>query len=96
MAKRFFYASAGILMLALAYHWGATSVIAQTGGASVVGVAYTPGLANSSVTAICANGDVYAADTQVGPWHLLSNVFAAGPTPVQPSTFGAIKAKYRR
>jgi hypothetical protein len=50
---------------------------------------------------ILDNGDVYDYITydpnlgDISVWRLRGNL-AAGPTPVQPTTFGAIKAKYRR
>ncbi len=55
-AKRLFYASASLLMLALAYHLGATSAIGQTGG--IITDAYDPGLGSFAVT---STGAVYFA-----------------------------------
>jgi hypothetical protein len=93
-ARSFLYVSLGILALAFAYHFGARNATAQAAGASVVGITNTLGLSASNVTVVCANGDVYGASASEGPWRLLTNVFS-GPTPAQPTTFGAIKAKYR-
>ena len=93
MAKRFFYVCAGILMLALSYHFEAQSASAQAPGNPVVG---TFGTIPAVVT---ANGDIYY-DTSGGltaaAWQRFGNVFTnVGPTPVQPTTFGALKAKFR-
>jgi hypothetical protein len=48
-----------------------------------------------SMAVVTLNGDVYGAASIDGPWTHRSNVFS-GPTSVQPTTFGAIKAKFRR
>jgi hypothetical protein len=91
MAKRFFYVSAGLLCLALAYHFGATSATAQAPGNPVV--AMTTGY-NAVIT---SNGDVYrlVGGPTIGPWVRDGNVFTGASTPVQQSTFGAVKARYR-
>ena len=67
MTKRFFYASAGILMLAIAYHLGAISATAQTSSLieaancyDVPGIVYEPKLAviNHVVYALGGSGPV--------------------------------------
>jgi hypothetical protein len=94
MAKKFFFVCGGILMLVLAYHFGATSATAQAPSNPIV--------AGDYVAVITANGDVYSNSSEIPPsgaatWVRAGNVFAAsGPTPAQPTTFGAIKAKFRR
>jgi hypothetical protein len=90
--KRLFYASASILMLALAYHLGASTAGAQAPGNSVIAGWYVAG--NSAV--VTANGDVYLGEGGNGiqTWTLYSHVFG-GPVPTTPTTFGALKAKYR-
>ena len=90
LAKRFFYVCAGLLCLALSYHFGALNATAQAPGNSVV--ASFGGALSAVVT---ANGDVYIADQWYGPWTLRSNVFRGGPTPAQSSTFGSVKARWR-
>ncbi len=89
MLKRLFYASASVLMLALAYHLGATSATAQAPGNPVVagdglGIAFT------------ANGDVYRNTiADYSAWERVGNVFS-GPTPAQQPSWGEMKARYRR
>ena len=94
-AKRLFYASAAILCLALAYHFGATSATAQAPGNPVVAgwqSVYGGGTASIVMT---ANGDVYQGPPLgAGSWSMVGNIFGA-PTPVQQSTFGSVKARYR-
>ena len=88
MLKRFFYASAAVLMLALAYHLGAGTAGAQAPSNPVVAT-FGPW------TVVTANGDVYYAPNGVtGPWVLYSNVFAGGPTPALHQSWGQVKARY--
>jgi len=87
--KRLFYASASILMLALAYHLGATTAGAQAPGNPVVAAFGV----NSYV--VTANGDVYRSPDWY-TWEKLSNVFAGGPTPAARATWGQLKVGYRR
>ncbi len=89
--KRLFYVSASILLLAAAYHLGASTARAQAPGNPVV-AAFNAGV-------ITANGDVYtvpANATALSVWVRAGNVFTGGgPTPSQTQTFGALKARYR-
>jgi hypothetical protein len=98
MLKKLFYASASILMLAIAYHLGATTAAAQAPGNPVVATfsfaAYQGGQPAAIVT---ANGDIYynASGVTYQPgWYRLGNVFT-GPTPAAQPTFGQLKARYR-
>ena len=96
MAKKFFYVTAGMLMLALTYHLGARSATAQAGG-SVVGVAayfYQPGGAGEYVVAT-SSGDVYRKQTG-GQWQYQGNALGAGPTITEQQTWGQVKDKYRK
>jgi hypothetical protein len=89
-ARTFMQVSIGILALALAYHFGATSAGAQAGFNPIVAV-------EDGGTAYAANGDVYQR-TSGGPpfvYTFMGNVFTGTPTPVQPTSFGALKVKYR-
>jgi hypothetical protein len=92
--KRLFYASAAILCLALAYHYGATSAIAQAPGDPVVAAAAD----GSFYWVVTANGDVYCPRSNVTEptWIKSGNVFGGGPVPAQRETFGALKSRYRR
>lgn len=91
MAKKFFYVSAGLLMIAIAYHLGASTATAQAPSNPVVGIAEAP-----YTIVVTANGDVYhGTDSEGGgPWTRVSNVFGAA-TATAPQSFGALKAKYR-
>ena len=92
MLKRFFYASAAVLMLALAYHLGAGSATAQPPSNPVVGVAAVPG----GMFAGTANGDFYVFGNG-GPaaWRFAGNIFSGSPTPTQQESWGQLKARYR-
>jgi hypothetical protein len=91
-AKSFFYVSLGILALAAAYHFGATSASAQAPGNPVVA---TYSAANGPVV-FTANGDVYTTMTAGpnGPWQLVSNVFS-GATPAAQKSWGQVKVDHR-
>ena len=102
MLKKLFYASASILMLALAYHLGAQNATAQA-GSTIVGVTGGgPGL-----IVVTLNGDVYAREVRAssstpcspslgcGPL-LMGNLWSGGPTPAAQPTFGQVKAQYRK
>jgi hypothetical protein len=92
LAKRFFYVTAGLLCLALAYHLGATSATAQAPGNPCVAFAINSG--NGEKWAATANGDTYYFSA-LGPVSKGPNLFGVLPTPAQQSTFGAVKARYR-
>ena len=55
MAKKFFYVCAGIFLLALSYHFGASTAHAQY-GASIVGATIQDG----RLIVITSSGDVYS------------------------------------
>lgn len=57
-AKRFFYVTAGVLLLAIAYSLGSSRAGAQSGG-QFTGIAVNPN-ADGSTVAITSTGDVYA------------------------------------
>ena len=91
--KRFFYASAAILMLSLALHFGYSTARAQAPGNPVVA---TFGAGTPAV--VTANGDVYVNDSGSpggSLWRRAFNVFTnAGPTPTQHESWGSLKARY--
>jgi hypothetical protein len=97
MLKRFFYASASILMLAIAYHLGATTATAQVPGNPIV-AAFA--WANPYPAVITANGDIYwnsSANPIGGQWVRSINVFTnQGPTAAQQASWGQLKAQYRK
>ncbi len=98
--KKLCYASASILMLALAHHLGASTATAQAPSNAVVcsvanGATPFSGGSNNQIV-VTANGDVYAsAQNNATMWMHVSNVFSGGATPATTESFGAIKAKYR-
>lgn len=95
--KRFFFASASILMLALAYHLGATNAGAQAPGNAVVAVVPPDGAGSVSGNGaiVTANGDVYGCSNGFAPpYRFVGNVFSSA-TPTNTTSFGALKARYR-
>src|SRR5262249_586192 len=90
--KRLFYASAAILMLSLAFHFGYTTARAQAPGNSVTGIGWA-GI--GAAFAVTANGDTYEMIPSNGTfaWTLVSNVFG-GPTPALHESWGQLKSRY--
>jgi hypothetical protein len=80
-AKRFFYACAGLLCLALAFHLGATTATAQKAATPEVAAAYwsnsivlpSGGSAGGNVV-VMRNGDIYLQSSSYAPgWVKLGN-----------------------
>jgi hypothetical protein len=97
MAKKFFYVCAGLFLLALTYHLGAQSAIAQAPSNSVVGM---DAASSTYANVITANGDVYRIDAGIGGGGALNatyrgNLFGAA-TPSSESTWGQVKDRYRK
>ena len=99
MLRRFFYASASLFLLALAYQLGASTATAQAPSNPVVGFQVD----GNWTYVMTSTGDVYARGTDTGapyngtyvtPIHYAGN-FWAGATPARTESFGALKAKYR-
>ena len=100
LAKRFFHVSAALFLLALMYHLGAQSVQAQA-GATGFGVAIS---GTNRVIVMTPNGDVYSRDSgpsipgsmdSAPPAILLGN-FWGGATGTTPTSWGKVKADYRK
>jgi hypothetical protein len=97
-AKRFFYASAAILCLALAFHIGARSARAQSQG---VIAAYSAPADPGWHYVITPDGRVYgrpaAGGDRLTPGSavFVGNFWGDGPIPVQQESFGSVKARYR-
>lgn len=92
--KKLFYASAAVLMLALAYHLGASTATAQAPSNPVV--AAFLGASTTPNTVVTANGDVYTLVSQNGDvYRLASNIFSGAPVPTHQSSWGALKGKAR-
>jgi len=99
MARKFFYVCAGILMLALSFHLGATSATAQF-GTPVTGVISTSG--GGGLVVMTSNGDCYVRDFAGGyPWSgfgpnmaSVGNFWSGAPTPTQQGSWGQLKSRY--
>jgi hypothetical protein len=92
-AKAFFLVSAGVFLLALAFHLGYRSAGAQAPGNPVVGITPYPDAA-----AVTANGDVFHApvgwaNLHNHPVQYRGNIFG-GSVPATQSTLGQVKARY--
>lgn len=95
MAKKFFYVCGGLLMLALAYHFGATSATAQIAGRPTTALAYNG--STGQMVALSDLGDVYvsASGGNMTTWHYEANVFSGGPVQATQPSWGQLKARYR-
>jgi len=94
-ARAFFYIAAGLFLLALVYHLGATSATAQAPGNPAVALANEG--TGGYILALTANGDVYRAQgyTRTYSFELVGNIFGTGPVPAQRESFGSVKSRYR-
>ena len=94
MLKKLFYASASILMLALAYHLGASTAQGQGGGQPIALTGF-----NGDAIAMLTNGDIYYSNSNLtngnGQWSYRGNLFTY-PTPAAQPTWGQLKAQYRK
>ena len=94
-AKTLLVVCLGILALALAYHFGATTATAQAPGNAVVGAFSGGGSPFAMIGgAVTANGDFYATADYVH-WTQVSNIFS-GATPAQSISIGQLKARYAK
>jgi hypothetical protein len=80
MLKRFLYASAAILCLTLAYHFGAASAQSRPTTNSASSIAYLGGASSLALTAV---GDVYRSDDGGTTWRFSGNLYGA-TTPTGP------------
>jgi hypothetical protein len=92
MARKFFYVCAGMLMLALSFHFGFTTASAQAPGNPVVAMP-VPDIA------VTANGDLYQGTNPSGnaptTWTWKANIFSgSAPVQTQRATWGQVKARY--
>lgn len=95
MARKFFFVAAGLLMLALSYHFGAGTSLAQSAGGAAVALASEP--AGGYMLALASNGDVYRAQagTRTYNFELVGNIFSGAPTPALRQSWGQVKARYQ-
>ena len=93
MARKFFVVCAGLLCLAIAFHFGATTAGAQAPSNPVVST--LSGVCGYQVVVFTANGDILAASGCTDTFTHLGNVFTGHAVNVQKGTLGELKAKYR-
>lgn len=84
MARKFFFVSAGILMLALAYQLGVSTATAEGPVNPVTGLMPGGPGTGDSVTVVTADGDLYGARSTIGPFAYRGNVFADPSRPARP------------
>ena len=89
-ARQFFLVAAGMFLLALSYHFGASTATAQAPGNPIVGIAADGG----NFVVVTGNGDTYHGDGP-SPWAPGHNVFVGSPTPAVRESWGQLKARYR-
>lgn len=94
MLKRFFFASAAVLMLALAHYFGAPSATAQSGGGIVAFAPQGVYPSNDNATALTASGDVHGLDGATFQWAYRGNVLS-GSVQVEQRSWGQVKAGFR-
>jgi hypothetical protein len=96
MARKFFYICAGMFLLALSYHLGASTANAQLGSA-VAGVATFGG---QGVMVVTASGETYfrvCSDPFSGytaSFVDVGNFWSGSPTPAQHESWGQLKSRY--
>jgi hypothetical protein len=75
-ARKFFYVAAGVFLLALSYHLGASNAVAQGPGVGLV--TKLVGTGDFAVESYCSpNGDIF--QRLDGGWTKTSNVFGGAP-----------------
>jgi len=95
MPRKFFYLCAGMFLLALSYHFGASTATAQASGSPVVAVTNFAQPAEAHCfLAVTAIGDAYVTTNSGGTWVFSGNVFS-GPTPALHESWGQLKSRYR-
>ncbi len=98
--KKVFFASASILMLALAYHLGAQSATAQ-GTQTIAGFSGSGSHCSGVFYVMTSNGDVYGSAMAGGPCGTGQSVpdyignFWGVTTRAATQSFGSLKVKYR-
>jgi len=98
MARKFFYICAGMFLLVLSYHLGASTATAQGSGSPVVALVTetTSSFSPGTLVAVTADGQCYlASGGDPFDFHPRGNVFAGGTTAVHQESWGQLKARYR-
>lgn len=93
--KKLFLGSASVLMLALAYHLGASTATAQAPSNPIANVAYVSWPGNGLV-AMTTNGDSFFSSDNGATWQHAGNVFSGGgPVPSRAQSWGSVKVQQR-
>jgi len=98
LAKRFFYVSAALFLLALTYHLGAKSATAQVG---TTGFAMCVASYNNEILVMTPSGEIFArawdngGNMEVTPLYHVGN-FWGGATSTTSTTWGQVKDRYRK
>jgi hypothetical protein len=94
MARKFFLVAAGMFLLALSYHFGASMATAQSAGNPAVALANEG--TGGYMLALTANGDLYRAQgfTRTYSFELVGNIFSGAPTPALHESWGQLKSRY--
>jgi hypothetical protein len=96
-ARKFFYVCAGLFLLALTYHLGASTATAQA-GSPISGFTGTgDGVQQARMLYVMTlNGDVYVkrGDQMSSAPSLLGNFWSGGTTPALQESWGFLKARY--
>jgi hypothetical protein len=96
-ARKFFYVCAGLFLLALSYHLGASTAGAQS-GSPVAGVAFS----GDGIVLVTPSGDTFfhhfgGGNLQAGydaVFVNLGNFWSGAPTPALRESWGSLKARY--
>lgn len=96
MARKFFLVAAGMFLLALSYHFGASTATAQAGSSG-----FAIAVDGGTFYVMTPNGDVYSRVTTGTSWRpenplaSLGNFWSGSPTPALHESWGQVKARYR-
>jgi hypothetical protein len=98
-AKAFFLVCAGLFLLALSYHLGATNVQGQA-GSQVTGLSAAVWQGSYSYFVMTPSGDLYSkagssSTLNPGPPQFMGN-FWDGATATEQSSWGQVKNRYRK
>jgi hypothetical protein len=95
MPRKFFLVAAGMFLLALSYHFGASTATAQAPGNPIVAAtSANNGAGYFLPLVLTANGDVYRSTDAGSTWSLVGNVAGGAPTPALHESWGQVKARY--
>jgi len=79
-----------VFLLALVWHLGARSAVAQVGGDTITAAV----TGQAGTFAFTADGDVYYSENPHGSNFAYERNVFGGPTPTAPHSFGQVRTKY--